>query len=398
MNSTVPLKRTYITPARIAIAAALASLALLGTWFWWPQAFNSQPQDYPLYALYNYSGGSVMAINALDSAGGQGSAEQIQDSQVTFFGHGHSPTRGEYTIVLQWMPGPGRVRWLEARLPVKIEQRKEGNIEIYLRPDKLVCASLVDSLHSSYAKGGPTPLARVHQDPATLSCVKPHYLPDPMPQTLHGFKQDQITHSWEQYDHGGTSSVSFQQLHHATGLVRIRKGEAFRGGPDYVDEFSSIRPIGDAAAILARSGASYYMVLGDERAWTSRFMGGHEDKDQALGPSSVLLANKFVMDSQSGAMHVLPFFPGVQQVVFEQSGDGKYLSIFYRSLDDPARPDQPRYSEIDMVKLEDGSLTEIARADLPEVPPETNIWEFYGNWYRQHCAWSKSGPTALRCK
>jgi hypothetical protein len=356
-------------------------------------------EDRHLYSLFNYSGKAIMSIDIQDSAGGQGGSEDLYNNYVSFFGQAHLPKSDAYSLVIQWIAGPGRVHWMEARLPVKIEQAKGETIEIYMRPDQFVCASLVDESHETYRKGDEAALARVNSDRSELSCVQPTTLPDLVPQSLKGFKQDSVTHSWSQVDNSGLSSLTYQHLWHTTGQVKFRLGDAFRGGPDYQDEFNSIRPIGNEAALLIASPrAGYFVVLGDEKSWSSRVLGGGEGDEKVLSNTHILLGNKSVLDSQTGTFYMLPFLTDTTEKIMSESSDGKYLATYFYIEDSSNRGGKPTFAGFGLIALEDGSVKDISGTNLPDIPPGENIWTFAENWYQAHCAWAKQGETTLVCK
>jgi len=354
-----------------------------------------------LYLLYNYSGKPVLAATVEDSAGGQGNLETpIPDRYLAAFGTAHPPGKGDYSIVVQWISGQGRVQWLQARLPVKIEQRTGDRLEIYIRPDQFVCASLLDSAHTWESDSAEW--ARVNQDRSTLSCVKPEYLPSPAPHAAMGFKLDRVTHSWSRHDRPGTKSITKELLWHTTGQVKFRFG-GFRGGPWYLNEFNSIRLIGDETAVLVNAPlrpavSGFYIVLGNERGWSYRFLGQLNDSEVWLSDTRVLIGDTLFVDIMSGTIYRLPYVAHGNAFVLGQSDDGKSLALHVETDDFGMRQGHPFVSEITAMNLETGALTKVADTSSLSVPENTFARDFYIDWYQKHCVWSATDAVVLKCK
>ena len=226
MRITLPRLKNFIPQRTRVCGATLLALALI----------SCKPHEDTMYLLYNYSGKPIMAATVQDSSGGHGAIEgRIPDQYMGALGASAQIRRGT-SVTIEWISGEGRARWYQATLPIKIEQPGGTKLEIYLRPDQRVCASLVDDAHTS-SHSDEESLARVKTDSAKLSCTTPVELPQLAPQMARGFRQDVVSHSWELYDHKGTSTLTYQTLAHDTGPVMFRYGKADRGGPGYIDEF-----------------------------------------------------------------------------------------------------------------------------------------------------------------
>lgn len=364
---------------------------------------KSDADETSIFMLYNFAGEPVTAATVEDNAGGQGNLEVlIPDGFISGMGTPGNPdevVNEPYSLVLQWTQGSGRMRWREARLPIQIEQPRGRHVEIYLRPDGFVCASLIDDQH--VPQGDEAPWARVHQDRATLSCAEPIVLPEPKPGAAKFFTLDSTTHSWKRHEGSGNKSVTYRQLFHNTGQVKFRFGDAFRGGPWYLDEFYSIRVIGDQAALLVDAPLrpavhGMYLVTGDERGWSSRFLGQTGDSEQWLTDTTVVIGQRVLVDVASGALYRLPS-PIDELQVLGQRNDGSHLALHFKTSTYRIREGYPNVSEIVVWRLEDGALATVVHSDTLLSAKVADPWKFARDWYGEHCSWSDDDAWPLRC-
>ena len=353
---------------------------------------SCKPHEKIMYLLYNYSGKPILAPTVHDSSGGHGAIDsRIRDQDMWPLGTSDHIRRGA-SVTIEWIGGEGRARWYQATLPIKIEQAGGTKLEIYLRPDQQVCASLVDDAHASNHSNGEG-LARVKTDSAKLSCTMPVELPRLATDMARGFKQDAVSHSWELYDHKGTSTLTFQTLAHDTGPVRFRYGTAFGGGPGYASDFYSVKTIGKQAAWLVKAALrpanpGMFVVTGDTSGWKSRFLGAVEEEETRLSDTRVLIGKEMVVDTATAEIYMLPRFTDIDYWVLGLSKDGKHLAIYWQRKSTVRKDGAGTEFNFTMLNLEDGRDMDANVQSIPSLPPDRFIYKFYGDWYRGHCDWT----------
>lgn len=343
-----------------------------------------------MFLLYNFSGKPVMAATVLDSEGAHGVLETpVPNESIHGLGSANPPVRGSYWITVEWIAGPGRVRWRQARLPVALDGNGRDRVEIYLRADQRVCARVLSSDVADAARAqGPLDAA---------SCSAPVTLPDPAPGMAAHFQFDKATHSWNRHDRPGRQSLTFQKVSHPAGDVKLRFGEAFKGGPWHLTEFYSVRALGDDAALLMEAPLrpatpGLFLVIGDEKTWSSRFLGqvaGHSvaAQPQPLNEDRLLIGSGLIVDKRSGALYLLPRYSFGGGTLLELSPDGTQAAIHFSTDSYWLRQGYPMESGIDVMTLEDGTVTRIASQSLPDVASAPNSAEQIRQWFRTRCRW-----------
>lgn len=352
----------------------------------------AQPADPGMFAVYNFTGKTVYAPVAQDNAGNHGVHDQeIADQDVSFLGNITAGSRPQ-SVTLQWIGGPGRARWYTATVPVNVEQAAGSQVEIYLRPDRFVCASLVDSTHASNRGGATGMLARVSQDRRQLACVQPMELPRLKPGMATGFEQDSRSHSWELYDRAGTSTLVNRTLTHKTGRVAFRYGTDLKKQPNFIDEFNSVQSIGNGAAWLVNANLQpahpgLFVVTGNDAGWQWRYLGDvYGEEDTRIG-NRQMMGGRILADPATADFFMLPQFYGVNYYTLGQSPDGRYLAIYWEQ-DREKIPDRADAKfNVTVLDLENGEEVNPQISGVPALPANGNIYTYYRAWYREHCTW-----------
>lgn len=366
---------------RTLYGACLCTLALLG-------CSRAEPG---MYAIYNQSGTTVIAPTVADGAGGHGAfAQAIDDNSVMFFGAAGSIKRGT-TITVQWIAGAGRATWYQASLPVTLDQAGGNKVEIYFRPDRFVCASLVDDAHQRN-RSADVVSAWIREDRNTHSCVQPTELPALHDGMAEGFDAGSAAHSWALYDRAGTTTLINQTLTHRTKPVALRFENDYKHRPYFITEFTSVRPLGNHAAWLIKANLGdghpgLFIVTGNASGWHSRFLGDVEEEETRLSDSRVLFGKRIVVDTTTAAVFVIPRYQGTHYQVLGQSPDGRRIAL-YREESRTALEDRAGIRfDVAMLNLDTGQDEKAGIDRLPALPPGRMIYEFYGDWYRDHCTW-----------
>lgn len=362
---------------------------------------NRTPADVTAI-LFNYSGQQLNAATVEDSAGGHATFEGPLPNRFLDAAGGLKPPRGSnHSVTLQWTQGAGRMVWREARLQLGLEQREGNRVEIYLRPDGRVCARLLDEAHRP--QDTDDAVRRATQEPVGQTCVQPTTLPQAAPQSAAVFELGTASYSWDRHDRPGTTTLTLLRLNHPSGPVRIRFGEAFKGGPWYLDEFKTIRAIGDRSALLVEANLrpadpGLYLVQGDSRSWTSRFVGGTRADERTVSPGRLLFGSRVLVDFISGQLFRLPYAPYTDYRVLDESPDRQRLVLLAAGEVDrqgTAKPDTA--ASILIFELESGVLSPPIGEASFTVPLDNSVHEFGTQWYRKSCTWQPGPLPRLKC-
>lgn len=379
-----------MTTNRFRVAAARTALLLSAIMI--ASACHSAEKEMGMFALYNFSGKTAIAPIVSDTAGNQGVFEQqIGDKDVWFPGR-FIPFRGKRSVTLQWIAGEGRARWYTVTLPVKLEQDGGTFLEIYLRPDQFVCASLVDKAHVSNRSDADMQ-ARMHQDRSQLSCAQPVALPRLMPGMATGFEQDTQSHSWQGYDHGGTTTLTNATLTHRSGAVSLRYGLDYKDRPYFLNEFKSLRMLGANTAWLAEASvrpaeSGFFIITGDKSGWQSRFLGNPGETTERLTNDRIVLGrDSVVVDTKTADVFMLPHDTSLATWTLGQSPDGKYLALYWETMTSAPRERDGLAFNFVAIDLETGKELAFTSKQVPPVPNNVYRGDFYTAWYRQHCTW-----------
>lgn len=349
---------------------------------------SCEPASGTVYRLHNFSAKPIMAVTMDVNGGGPTVAGHISDKGLGII----IPRKRIWhsaSVKLQWIAGAGRASWQQVALPVKIEQFGGENLEVYFRPDGLVCASLVDLVSD---RSEEIMLARIKMASTTLSCAKPVTLPPLAPGMVHGFNTKDLSSSWEHPNSKSNSTSDSVPLFHTTGQVMFKDAYPYRGEVGFDAYFKSVRLIGKNSAILIDPGL--YVVTGDATGWQSRFLGGSSSVETRFSPTRVMFGKDVILDIATADIFLMPHLPAVDYWVLGQSLDGKHLAIYWQEKQTLRADGAGTVFNFTMIRLEDGVELEGDVTSLPPLPPNENIELFYTRWYKDHCVWTP----LLRCK
>lgn len=344
------------------------------------------------YAIYNYSGKPVISATVLGNSGNHAvSRERIADQKIGVFGSVGS-FKKERSITLEWIAGEGRATWYRVTLPVKVEQADGKIVEIYLRPDHFICASLIADIRPGTDSED---LARAHFDRSHLSCAQPVALPRLAPGMASGIRRSTTTYSRYRLEDGGTDKMTYQTLKHQNKPVALRYEKKYRDQdvPGYIDEFQALDLLGNNAgwlvtADLKDNRAGWFIVTGDSSAWTSRFVADVRGTQRRLSDDRPYYDADIVVDTRTADVFMLPEIRGINYSVMGQSPDGRHLAIYWqRDRIVPHDPGLPAF-DMAMIELETGKMLAAGIANLPPLPEKQYAMIFYGEWYKQHCSWA----------
>ncbi|OBV39793.1 hypothetical protein [Janthinobacterium psychrotolerans] len=351
-----------------------------------------KPDTQGSYAIYNYSGKPVISANVLGSSGNHAvSRDRIADQKIGVFGSVGS-FKKEGSITLEWIAGEGRATWYSVSLPVKVEQAGGKMVEIYMRPDHFICASLIADIRPGTDS---EELARARQDRSKLSCAQAVALPPLRPGMASGLRRSTATYSRLRLEDGGTDKISYPILMHHSGQVALRYEKKYRQQdvPGYIDEFQALDLLGKNAgwlvtADLKDNRAGWFIVSGDSSAWKSRFVGEVRGAQRRLSDDRLYYDADVVVDTKTADVFMLPELRGIDYSVMGQSPDGRHLAIYWRRDNMVAHaPGLPAFN-MGMIELETGKLLDVQIAHLPPLPEKQYAMVFYGAWYKQHCSWA----------
>ena len=350
------------------------------------------PDEKGSYAIYNYSGKPVISANVLGNSGNHAvSRDRIADQKIGVFGSVGS-FKKERSITLEWIAGEGRATWYSVTLPVQVEQADGKIVEIYLRPDHFICASLIADIRPGTDS---EELARARQDRSKLSCAQAVALPPLRPGMASGIRRSTTTYSRYRLEDGGTDKMTYQTLKHQNKPVALRYEKKYREQdvPGYIDEFQALDLLGNNAAWLVTADlkdnrVGWFIVSGDSSAWTSRFVGEVRGAQRRLSDDRLYYDTDIVVDTKTADVFMLPEIRGINYSVMGQSPDGSHLAIYWQP--DRIVPHDPGLPAFDMamIELETGKLLDARTANLPPLPEKQYAMIFYGEWYKQHCSWA----------
>lgn len=365
-----------------------------------PSDPNQEPSE-PHFVIFNFSGSEIGALTIEDSAGGQGALETgIPNKLIIGAGRAHPPNGSAYHVTVQWIAGPGLVRWRQANLPVEANPGALERLEVYLRPDGFVCAALVSNAASP--KSDDEELARVTAPIESGSCVKSSQLPSLAAGTPAGFDMSQVTHSWDRYERPGKASVTFKRLAHSSGPVRFRFGEAFRGGPWYLNEFYKVDQLGDRAALLVTAPLrpatpGMFVVTSNQQGWTSRFVGQVSDSGREVADGLIIHGNRIVIAKGTGEIYLLPSIPRADLIVLEGNADAKFFVVFARTPEYLLQEGGPLVSMPALLRLADGELFDIPFSKSRQIPQTFEGGESFLAWFHMRCRWQSNIDEPLAC-
>ena len=348
--------------------------------------------DKGAYAIYNYSGKPVISPVVLSNTGHHAvSRERIPDQSANLFVSVES-FKKERSITLEWIAGEGRATWYRATVPVKVEQADGTIVEIYMRPDNFVCASLIDDIRPGTDSEN---LARAHQDRSVLSCAQAFALPPLRPGMANSLRNSTVTYSRHRLEDGGTDTMTYQTLIHKNKHVALPFEKEYLNGdkPRYIDEFSALDLLGNKAgwlvtADLRNNQVGWFIVSGDSSAWTSRFVSQVRGAQWHLADDRPYYDADVVVDIKTAAVFMLPEIRGINYSVMGQSPDGRHLAIYWqRDRIVPHGPGLPAF-DMAMIELETGKMMDAEITNLPPLPPNKYDRIFYNEWDKQHCAWA----------
>lgn len=351
-----------------------------------------KPDTQGSYAIYNYSGKPVISATVLGSSGNHAvSRERIADQKIGVFGSVGS-FKKEGSITLEWIAGEGRATWYSVSLPVKIEQAGGKIVEIYMRPDHFICASLIADIRPGTDS---EELARARQERSELSCAQATALPPVRPGMASGLRRSTATYSRLRLEDGGTDKISYPILMHQSGQVALRYEKKYREQdvPGYIDEFQALDLLGNNAgwlvtADLKDNRTGWFIVTGDRSAWKSRFVGEVRGAQRRLSDERLFYDADVVVDTRTAEVFMLPELRGIDYRVMGQSPDGRHLAIYWqRDSMVPHDPALPAFG-MAMIELETGTMLAAGMANLPPLPEKQYAMSFYGAWYKQHCGWA----------
>ena len=350
------------------------------------------PEEKGSYAIYNYSGKPVISATVLGNSGNHAvSRERIADQKIGVFGSVGS-FKKERSITLEWIAGEGRATWYSVTLPVQVEQADGKIVEIYLRPDHFICASLIADIRPGTDS---EELARARQDRSKLSCAQAVALPPLRPGMASGIRRSTTTYSRYRLEDGGTDKMTYQTLKHQNKPVALRYEKKYREQdvPGYIDEFQALDLLGNNAAWLVTADlkdnrVGWFIVSGDSSAWTSRFVADVRGAQRRLSDDRLYYDADIVVDTKTADVFMLPEIRGINYSVMGQSPDGRHLAIYWqRDRIVPHDPGLPAF-DMAMIELETGKLMDARTANLPPLPEKQYAMIFYGEWYKQHCSWA----------
>lgn len=350
------------------------------------------PDEKGSYAIYNYSGKPVISATVLGNSGNHAvSRERIADQKIGVFGSVGS-FRKERSITLEWIAGEGRATWYRVTLPVKVEQADGKIVEIYLRPDHFICASLIDDFRPGTES---EELARARQDRSKLSCAQAVALPALRAGMASGIRRSTTTYSRYRLEDGGTDKMTYQTLKYQNKPVALRYEKKYRDQdvPGYIDEFQALDLLGKNAGWLVTADlkddrVGWFIVSGERSAWTSRFVGEVRGAQRRLSDDRLFYDADVVVDTRTAEVFTLPELRGIDYSVMGQSPDGRHLAIYWqRDRIVPHKPGLPAF-DMAMIELETGKLLDARIANLPPLPEKQYAMIFYGEWYKQHCSWA----------
>ena len=350
------------------------------------------PGETGSYAIYNYSGKPVISANVLGNSGNHAvSRERIADQKIGVFGSVGS-FKKERSITLEWIAGEGRATWYSVTLPVQVEQADGKIVEIYLRPDHFICASLITDIRPGTDSED---LARARQDRSKLSCAQAVALPPLRAGMANAIRRSTTTYSRYRLEDGGTDKMTYQTLKHQNKPVALRYEKKYRNQetPGYIDEFQALDLLGNNAAWLVTADlkdnrVGWFIVSGDSSAWTSRFVGEVRGAQRRLSDDRLYYDADIVVDTKTADVFMLPEIRGINYSVMGQSPDGRHLAIYWqRDRIVPHDPGLPAF-DMAMIELETGKLLDARIANLPPLPEKQYAMIFYGEWYKQHCSWA----------
>lgn len=351
-----------------------------------------KPDEQSSYAIYNYSGKPVISATVLGGSGNHAvSRDRIADQKIGVFGSVAS-FKKERSITLEWIAGEGRATWYRVTLPVKVEQADGKIVEIYLRPDHFICASLIGDIRPGTDS---EELARARQDRSELSCAQATALPPLRQGMAGGLRRSTATYSRLRLEDGGTDKTSYPILMHHGDQVALRYEKKYRDQdvPGYIDEFQALDLLGNNAgwlvtADLKDNRVGWFIVSGDSSAWTSRFVGEVRGAQRRLSDHRLYYDADVVVDTGTAEVFLLPERRGINYWVMGQSPDGRHLAIYWqRDKIVPHDPGLPAF-DMAMIELETGKTTEAQIANLPALPADQYGSIFYHEWYKQHCTWA----------
>lgn len=351
-----------------------------------------KPDEKGSYAIYNYSGKPVISATVLGNSGSHAvSRDRIADQKIGVFGSVGS-FKKERSITLEWIAGEGRATWYRVTLPLQVEQADGKIVEIYLRPDHFICASLIDDFRPGNES---EELARARQERSKLSCAQAVALPPLRAGMASGIRRSTTTYSRYRLEDGGTDKMTYQTLKHQNKPVALRYEKKYRNQetPGYIDEFQALDLLGDNAAWLVTADlkdnrVGWFIVSGDRSAWTSRFVGEVHGAQRRLSDDRLYYDADVVVDSRTADVFMLPEIRGINYSVMGQSPDGRHLAISWqRDRIVPHDPGLPAF-DMAMIELETGKLMDARIANLPPLPEKQYAIIFYGEWYKQHCSWA----------
>ena len=350
------------------------------------------PDEKGSYAIYNYSGKPVISATVLGKSGNHAvSRDRIADQKIGGFGSVGS-FKKERSITLEWIAGEGRATWYRVTLPVKMEQADGKVVEIYLRPDHFICASLIGDIRPGTDSED---LARAHLDRSHLSCAQPVALPHLAPGMASAIRRSTTTYSRHRFEDGGTDKMTYQTLKHRNKPVALRYEKKYRDQdvPGYIDEFQALDLLGKnvgwlVTADLKDNRAGWFIVTGDSSAWTSRFVGEVHGAQRRLSDHRLYYDADIVVDTRTAEVFTLPALRGIDYWVMGQSPDGRHLAIYWqRDKIVPHDPGLPAF-DMAMIELETGKTINADIANLPALPVDQYGNIFYREWYARHCTWA----------
>ena len=350
------------------------------------------PDEKGSYAIYNYSGKPVISATVLGNSGNHAvSRDRIADQKIGGFGSVGS-FKKERSITLEWIAGEGRATWYSVTLPVQVEQADGKIVEIYLRPDHFICASLIADIRPGTDSED---LARARQDRSKLSCAQAVALPPLRAGMANAIRRSTTTYSRYRLEDGGTDKMTYQTLKHQNKPVALRYEKKYRDQdvPGYIDEFQALDLLGRNAgwlvtADLKDNRAGWFIVTGDSSAWTSRFVGEVRGAQRRLSDHRLYYDADIVVDTRTAEVFTLPELRGIDYWVIGQSPDGRHLAIYWqRDKTVPHDPALPAFN-FSMIELETGKTIDADIANLPALPVDQYGNIFYREWYARHCTWA----------
>ncbi len=350
------------------------------------------PDEQGSYAIYNYSGKPVISANVLGNSGNHAvSRDRIADQKIGVFGSVGS-FKKERSITLEWIAGEGRATWYSVTLPVQVEHADGKIVEIYMRPDHFICASLITDIRPGTDS---EELARARQDRSKLSCAQAVALPPLRPGMASGIRRSTTTYSRYRLEDGGTDKMTYQTLKYQNKPVALRYEKKYREQdvPGYIDEFQALDLLGNNAgwlvtADLKDNHVGWFIVSGNGPTWTSRFVADVRGEQWRLSDDRLYYDADVLVDTKTADVFMLPEIRGINYSVMGQSPDGRHLAIYWqRDRIVPHDPGLPAF-DMAMIELETGKLLDARIANLPPLPEKQYAMIFYGEWYKQHCGWA----------